>query len=252
MFFNNANCDIYIGTGAGKKLMQDIDNAKHSVKILSPFLSPFLVKKLISLHHRNINIQLITTDTIEDFYGDRKRNIYELIQQTVHIDREAEAYRKRWKKIRIFLILFIILSAGFLIWFAYPYKNTGSLVFTTPILLLLIIGRWLKSKIRNKRVFSYSYKQLFPFKVVISPDKYDYHSLYLHGKIYIIDDRIAYLGSLNFTGGGTQKNYETRIRLNSREAVHKIVTEFNELFNTELSEVSIQSWGQHLYPEPIN
>ena len=34
-FFNGANCDIYIGQGAGKKLLDDITNAKRSVKIVS-------------------------------------------------------------------------------------------------------------------------------------------------------------------------------------------------------------------------
>lgn len=45
MFFNNAICDVYIGTGAGKKLIEEIENADRSVKIVSPFLSPFLVQK---------------------------------------------------------------------------------------------------------------------------------------------------------------------------------------------------------------
>ncbi|SDD74800.1 hypothetical protein SAMN05421636_101583 [Pricia antarctica] len=67
MFFNNAKCDVYIGTGTGKKLMDEIENAKRSVKIVSPFLSPFLVKRLIALHSNGIGVQLITTDTIEDF-----------------------------------------------------------------------------------------------------------------------------------------------------------------------------------------
>ncbi len=72
MFFNNAKCDVYIGTGAGKKLMDEIENAKRSVKIVSPFLSPFLVKRLIRLHSKGIEVQLITTDTIKDFYGYRE------------------------------------------------------------------------------------------------------------------------------------------------------------------------------------
>jgi len=55
MFLNNTNCDVYMGTGAGKKLMEDIENAKSSVKILSPFLSPFLVRKLIDLNNEKKN-----------------------------------------------------------------------------------------------------------------------------------------------------------------------------------------------------
>ncbi len=253
MFHNNVNCDIYIGKSAGKKLMHDIDNAQHSVKILSPFLSPFLVKKLIGLHHKGVNVQLITSDTIEDFYGDRKRNIHELIRQHVHIDKEAQQLRKRWKKIYWFLNVTIILLMGFALWFAYEYKDIRTARFLIPIVLSFLAGQFLKSKIKKKRVFSYSYKQLFPFKVVVSPEKFDYDGMYLHSKIYIIDDRIAYLGSLNFTSSGTTNNYETRIRTSSKEAVQKIVNEYNDLlFNEQLPELSIQAWGQQLYKEPIN
>ena len=37
MFYNGANCDIYIGKGAGKKLLNDIRNAQKSIKIVSPY-----------------------------------------------------------------------------------------------------------------------------------------------------------------------------------------------------------------------
>ncbi len=54
MFYNGANCDIYIGKGAGKKLLHDIRNAKASIKIVSPYLSPFLISKLISCQKQNL------------------------------------------------------------------------------------------------------------------------------------------------------------------------------------------------------
>ncbi len=68
MFYNGANCDIYIGKGAGKKLLNDIRNARKSVKIVSPYLSPFLITELINFRKRNLEVELITTDNIEDFY----------------------------------------------------------------------------------------------------------------------------------------------------------------------------------------
>jgi phosphatidylserine/phosphatidylglycerophosphate/cardiolipin synthase-like enzyme len=253
MFLNNTNCDVYIGTGAGKKLMQDIENAKYSVKILSPFLSPFLVRKLIDLHYNNVNVQLITTDTIEDFYGDRKRNIHELIHQHIHIDREAEALRNRWKKIKQLVNWSMIFFIALLGWFALEFKNIRTLGVLIPIVLLFLTGQFLKSRIKGKRVFSYSYEQLFPFKVVVSPESSGFNELYLHGKIYIIDDKIAYLGSLNFTHNGTKNNYETRIRLSDTESVQKIIEEFDRLlYNEELPDICIQSWGKLLYQETIN
>src|SRR5680860_1231113 len=99
MFFNNAKCDVYIGTGAGKKLMDEIQNAKRSVKIVSPFLSPFLVKRLVGLHSNGIDVKLITTDTIQDFYGDRERTVHKLIRREVHIDGYARRAKKKYKAI---------------------------------------------------------------------------------------------------------------------------------------------------------
>ena len=251
MFLNDVNCDLYIGKGAGKKLLIDIENAQHSVKILSPFLSPFLVKKLIDLHYRNIDIQLVTTDTIEDFYGDRKRNIHELIQQHVHVDGAASAVRKKWKKIKRILIWLLVLLIGTSFWLV--VINIRTIWLLIPMVFIFFLGQYLKVMIRNKRIFSYTYEQLFPFKVFVSPDRNGFREMYLHGKIYINDDEIAYLGSLNFTGGGTKNNYETRIRLSDKESVQKIASEFDSLlYDKRLSEVCIQSWGKLLYQEPIN
>ena len=86
MFFNGANCDIYIGKGAGKKLLEDISNAKKSVKVVSPYLSPSLINELIRLHSKGLEISLITNDNIEDYYRDSEKNIYRLIIQKSIVD----------------------------------------------------------------------------------------------------------------------------------------------------------------------
>ncbi len=57
--FYGAKCDIYIGTGAGKNLLTDMENAKEEIKIVSPYLSPSLVNQLISLHGQGKTINLI-------------------------------------------------------------------------------------------------------------------------------------------------------------------------------------------------
>jgi phosphatidylserine/phosphatidylglycerophosphate/cardiolipin synthase-like enzyme len=76
---------------------------------------------------------------------------------------------------------------------------------------------------------------------------------FIHGKIYLIDDQIAYLGSLNFTESGTKYNYETRIRTTDPNAIKEIKEEFHQLMNySDLPEWDIQYWGKLLYQEPIN
>ncbi len=249
MFFNNARCDVYIGTGAGKKLMDEIENAKRSVKIVSPFLSPFLVKRLIALHYNGIDVQLITTDTIEDFYGYRERNLHKLICKEVHIDGQARRARKKYK---ITAKLLKGLTIGFVL-LNYWLKDMRLLWLLIPITILFATARHFKSRAKRKRACSYTYKQLFPFKVVLSKNWKGFGNTYLHSKIYIIDDEIAYLGSLNFTGGGTRNNHETRVRLGDAPSVQKIVEEFDYLMHgTRMPELDINDWGSGLYREPIS
>ncbi|KMQ69454.1 hypothetical protein ACM39_03075 [Chryseobacterium sp. FH2] len=80
-----------------------------------------------------------------------------------------------------------------------------------------------------------------------------FNTTFIHSKIYIIDDEIAYMGSLNFTGSGVKENHETRIRTSDPNAVAKIIEEVKEVFyNSNLAERDIQFWGSQLYEEPVN
>ena len=253
MFYNNTACDIYIGTGAGKKLLHDIEHAKRSVKIVSPYLSPFLIRKLIGLHKRNIDVQLITMDTIEDFYGDYEKNIRQLIIQDRTIDEEAQRIRSKWIRRKRFLHILMGAVVLCLCIMSVWLQDFRVLIGMTPLFLIWILSRYAANKAKNIQIYRYAYRQLFLFKVFVSPNKSGYGDKYLHGKIYLIDDQIAYLGSLNFTGGGIQSNYETRIRITDKPSVEEIRMEFHHLFHQEeLPEVDIQSWGRNLYSEPIN
>lgn len=253
MFYKGANCDIYIGKGAGKKLLNDIRNAKKSVKIVSPYLSPFLISELISFKKRNLEVELITTDNIEDFYGQYEKNIHKLIIQNQETDKEAVEKREKWKDISKILTYITLGIVSIVIGLGYYLKDLKVAFGIIPILILLLIIRLYKTKIKNKRIYSYWYSQLFPFKVYMSPDTNELSDTFIHSKIYLIDDQIAYLGSLNFTTSGTKHNYETRIRITDNRAIKEIKEELNQLLNhSNLPERNIQYWGKQLYKEPIN
>lgn len=253
MFYNGANCDIYIGKGAGKKLKEDLQNARRSIKIISPYLSPYLIKELINLKHRGIDVQLITVDEIEDYRKSQDKNIYELIRQHRYTDEISQNKRNQWKKamivlLTIFVVAFVCLSGLF-----YYLRDYNHLIGFFPIFMILLAFLFCRWKFKNKRIYHYNYSQLFPFKVYKSPDKSPNSDTFIHGKIYIIDDSIAYMGSLNLTISGTKHNYETRIRTTDIEALKKIKDEFHNLFYyASIPEIDIQSWGSFLYQEPIN
>lgn len=252
-FYNNAVCDIYMGKGAGAKLMQDIRNAKKNVKIVSPYLSPFLIKELIFLHSRGINIKLITSDEIEDFYGYEK-NIHKLIIQNKHVDQKAKETRDNLESLSGTLLFAMIGLAVVLFPLMYLLNDLKYGLGFIIVVLIFFARDSVVKKIKNTKVYHYTYKQLFPFKVFVSPNNGNsFNKTFIHSKIYVIDDEIAYLGSLNFTGSGVKENHETRIRTTDINAVQKIIEEVKDLFfNSNLAERDIQFWGSQLYDESGN
>jgi phosphatidylserine/phosphatidylglycerophosphate/cardiolipin synthase-like enzyme len=254
MFYNGANCDIYIGKGAGKKLLDDISNAKKSVKVISPYLSPSLINELILLHAKGVKISLITNDTIEDFNNNSYKNIYKLIIQKRILNNDAQEIRNKWINIEEILRYVLIGLSAIFIFTLFLFKSFKLFLILFPLLLIFIIRKIYLKKIRDKRIYDYEYMQLFPFKVYISPYEGNMNTnTFIHGKIYIIDDEIVFMGSLNFTYSGTKNNYETRIRTTDKSAVSKIIKEHDELFyESGYPEKNIRDWGKKLYGEPIN
>ncbi|MGC1514513.1 MAG: phospholipase D-like domain-containing protein [Maribacter sp.] len=253
MFYNGANCDIYIGKGAGKKLLNDIRNAKKSVRIVSPYLSPGLITELINLRKRNLEVELITSDNIEEDWRIKEKNIHKLITQRRETDARAVEKREHWKDLIEILtyvgIGFLILLIGI----AYYWQDVKIAFGLIPIIIIFLIIKLYRKKIKDVRVYSYWYTQLFPFKVYMSPYKTELSDTLIHSKIYVIDNQVAYLGSLNFTTKGTSANYETRIRTTDSKAIEEIIEEIYQLMNhSNLPERNIQLWGAQLYDEPIN
>lgn len=253
-YYNGANCDIYIGKGAGKKLIDEISTAKRNVKIVSPYLSPILIKQLINLHKKGIKIHLVTTDNIEDYSGEHNKNIHELIHQKKVINKEALAKQDQWRSIANLLLFIAIGIIAILLIGAAVYQQLKLILGIVPIAGLLVIRNSYTEKIKKKRIYHYKYTQLFPFKVFVSQSSQGgSRNTFIHSKIYIIDDQIVYMGSFNFTASGIRDNYETRIRTADMQAVSKIVEEFNTLFyHSKLPERDIQFWGSQLYQEKIN
>ncbi|MDF0716960.1 phospholipase D family protein [Muricauda sp. 334s03] len=102
-------------------------------------------------------------------------------------------------------------------------------------------------------MFSYSYEPIFPLKVIKPNNSFGQRATYLHSKMYIIDEHIAYLGSLNFTLGGTENNHETRIRISDSGTVQQIVEEFRYLMDDDsFPTMKWQAWGSKAFKEPKN
>ena len=65
----------------------------------------------------------------------------------------------------------------------------------------------------------------------------------IHSKIYVIDNEIAFVGSVNFTYSGFKTHYETTIKVNDKKAVSDISQEVEDLYNSkDLKVKEIAEW----------
>ncbi|MBW6442296.1 phospholipase D family protein [Patescibacteria group bacterium] len=239
MITHSTRNDIYIGRGAGKKLKEDLENASKSVKIVSPYLTPSYVEDLLKLVHRGVNVTLITSNDVEQ--GDGNYSSFrhtDLIKQKRSINTKEKELRK--KGIKYSLLSFII---PLFLFYAkqYLYAFFGAMV----------LG-FIFYYFYNRKIYSYSYYS--PIRLKVVPDEYhdrEKGKFLIHSKIYLIDEKIAYLGSINYTHKAFRYNYETAIKVTSSRAVNDISNEVERLFeDKELYEKDIDEWGRELYPEP--
>lgn len=213
--------------------------------------SPY-VNELVSLHNKNVDVRLLTTDKIKEnnSYHDF---LSKLIIQHRIVNEEAEKTRNKWIDWCSFLLFGIV---GYVIAFVltvYFYWSIKLFYGIIPFIIAILIRKLYLEKIVQKRIYDYKYESLFPFKVLISPNNKNSEEVFVHSKFYIIDDQIAYLGSLNFTESGMKYNYETIIKITDKESVDKIIKEFNHLFSSStFPSHHINEFGKELFTEEIN
>jgi phosphatidylserine/phosphatidylglycerophosphate/cardiolipin synthase-like enzyme len=70
---------------------------------------------------------------------------------------------------------------------------------------------------------------------------------FIHEKLYIIDDEIAYSGSMNFTEKGMINNHETCLTINDSAIVQKLSGYFETLFKANLYKWNIAELGNKIY-----
>lgn len=245
-------CSVYIGQEAGKELLNEILHAKHSIKIISPYLSADFVDLLINKKRQNIDVQLITNDEIKDYHDNK--NTYNLIKQKQTIIDEAKVQMEKLEEINKILCYSMIALTVLIVSIYYFLPNIQVLLGLIIVILLYFIQKIYISKMKNLKIYNYSYHQTFPFKIFASKETTGNINDYLvHSKIYIIDNKMVFLGSSNFTKSGTIYNIETMIKTKDDEAIKKIKEFFNFTMNDLVkNHYDFTYWGKQLYFEKIN
>lgn len=258
MFYNKTTCDVYIGTGAGTMLNKSIDKAKKSIWIVSPYLSPSLIEKLLAKQNEGVEVRLITScdsmkhanSLVEDVLIERpvkKTTLKPMLEPTPK--RQTSRHPQPLAKAVGYLAIAALLAGGALAFW-------GQYVWAGLALLGAVTFAWGKERLGKKnvetntnnrppsqpqepsyKVAAYKPTPQLPFKMFRKNDK---KKDYIHSKMYVIDDEEAFLGSLNFTYDGTKNNHETRIKLTEPAVVAKIKQEIESLYHSNREEVTIE------------
>ena len=94
--------ELYIGKGAGKRLLRYVDNAQKSVKVFSPYMSASFISTLFDKSEQGVNVECVTqivSDTEDkqlskDTFGlDRIHR--RCIKQTAYVNQEKQNEKER-------------------------------------------------------------------------------------------------------------------------------------------------------------
>ena len=89
----------------------------------------------------------------------------------------------------------------------------------------------------NRGICRYKYAWTLSRTTAPSPYRYDTECPLVHAKLYVIDKKVAFLGSLNFTNEGLFDNFETCVRVDKSEDVRNLEI----LINSKLHKLG--SWS---------
>lgn len=248
---------VHMGFRAGKELMEGISRARQELTVLSPFLTTAQLRLLINMHEKGVRVSLITTIS-EGNIGNVEGYDYrtELIRQHQNKDTHAEQKRESLQGIITFLsmaLLAFVLGGIFtrLYYYAYAQWVMWGLAAITLVLLYATTVEYFKTK-----VYRYTYKTIFPMRVFIDPYNQKIRNAskhFVHAKLFIVDQSVAFLGSADFTCSSLGQNYESIVRTDDPQAIREMLGEVQKLFsnnNKSLDFVDVEAWGRMIYEEP--
>ena len=230
---SNSN-EVYLGRGAGREIHENIKGAKKSVKIVSPYLSADYIKDLIWLHKKGVDVTLVTCDGIEEsaFSDFRKKD---LVREKRVEDEGKKALKKGLNRAAIGGFAASALAMGGALAMPVLIFAAGGIfvVGAASLITSLILSSWRRD-----------YEPIFRIKVFDSRSGKNPKSTELvHSKIFVVDEWVAFLGSVNFTYSGFRTHYESAIKVEDISAVKEISREVERLFNSkDLRTKEVEEW----------
>ena len=226
---------LSIGSSTGSDLYHRMRKAKERVLVVSPYLderSDHLLNCLLELHDKGVEVDLVTMeDSVRKRGRIKTKTVKKLISQKRDRDEAAVTRRRRG-------MLWSALSGIGAVGMAIGLNGLSPWVplgwFLLPVAVIVFLIYW------NRGIYRYKYKwTLGENSTRLLPSHYqsDTECPFLHAKLYVIDSKVAFLGSLNFTTRGLFDNFETCVRVDRIDDVRALEI----LINGKLKETG--SWS---------
>ena len=258
--------ELYIGKGAGKRLLRYVDNAQKSGKVFSPYMSASFISTLFDKSEQGVNVECVTqivSDTEDkqlskDTFGlDRIHR--RCIKQTAYVNQEKQNEKERrlrnaHKSLKLSLGLLVAALLSFLLSIA-SFQNfidhslsealrQGELsfgvispalffwlfiflaIFSLCVFLTANSNRKLAENISTSE-FQYDFTKKF---CLLSTRANKSGMPFPHLKLLIVDEKTAFLGSLNFTVSGVINNLESCVRIDDPASISQLSSCFNDLY----------------------
>lgn len=242
--------EVYVGQSSGKQLQLDIENAKNEVLIISPYIDETKLDDLIKLKNRSINVRLA-------FSSLRKEQEKDILKKLIHQNKYTDSNKKVEVKKNIELynymtISFLVVGIFALLFSVFKIIDSKSInyyfLLSIPFFYLFNLSKRKKKKIEETQIYKYDYSEKINFKFLRSSFG---EKKFIHSKIYIVDRKVAYLGSINYTNNGFFSNFETRIRITHKEKIKELVEFVHNIFddNDNFNKHELNWLGQKVYSE---
>ncbi len=209
------NASVYIGKGAGNHIKEQMENAQHSIKVISPYLSIELIDLLIKKSNQGVNVLLITSDDRSSRFDQTGQGqiVQRLITQQQIVNESARIDKE--KKIRLYRFFSAIFIILIFICIFYISNIKLKIFFSGLWLICSLVFSSKVSEAKKIPIFKYKYYSKLNFRIIKQNSRY-YD--FFHLKAYVIDGQSAYLGSLNFTLSGFNHNVESCITVTGHAA----------------------------------
>jgi len=242
--------ELYVGKSCGKQVLFDLQNARDEVLIISPYIDATKLDELIKLRNRNVNVRLA-------FSSLREAQERDILKKLIHQnrftnERAREAARKKSAFFNYAAMCSLLSGIIALAYSVFKTLQAGHVHYSLSIpVLAYLLFRYLsgeKSRAEQTPIYSYDYSEKINFKYLRSGIS---DNQFIHSKIYVIDRRLAYIGSLNFTNNGFTSNFEARVRITHREKIAELVSFIHTIFDDDRNFIKHElTWlGRRVYSE---